>query len=942
MSLNELTRNAFQSGLPAPKWLSLCKLFIPRDLSHASQHEIEAALSNSVLVLYRSYPGDTNLQAYLKYAIHSGMLSLAVFIPTFLSAARSQDLHNTATLDVLCKTILECHYTTGLSPLGSIVPFGDPPILGTIQECMELVRVAHNLPSSNFHQLTTSASNLLVLLLSTVTDFSHITTPDALVQFAETSALLHLPRLPVDVRHVLENYAVSLSLQLGDEAKAAREAQMMHTLQLVGKGDIPSSISDRDNITCSLLLSTLVRHRSDEFGSGDGEKATVVLIAFIRFASWTPSTFYMQLFNAAMMCLAQESGTESRSKAGMLWRAFIVGRLPHLLAHFEKTIEMEGMPEADWRAAMHIAMASLTQREDLLQKCDAICQQTEHDNTVSSPHHMFMSELLHGLLAVGLIDQTYVVQTNLFQTQEFHSKIQAEAQDHGQELEPYLESKLTEDISMDDISSIIEKVWRDPSCHSTFATSIHKRFISAAAAADLESLGHLSKVLYTHEHALEIISLHVKLTELLAHALAVIEDYDCESVGDPQTAVSHIGNIVLFVQIAVGHYQLGKCKFVLGDRTLDADMLSSATIVYRVEDLKGDDAAAFTIWHKALFDSQSEGIEDSVLRSTKLKSLMKIAGTVLSHAIQMYVERKLERSVLENGIQYFLGPLLIWTVGGVIKALLTDMKHKIYWMSIYTEVVQLLLNPSSCPQPILGLLANIIVRTLHNDKPPVDPKFIRHQFDPTPVRKAALTALGSPAEGDHDQLDLNPIDNTTSPVVQTIRNAILSATTGQAPSLDINRCLRWTTPIDFLSILWAELSANLNDLEMCRRIARYVLTTPQPSRSPPLLPVFLHLVLPTLIASADRLVPPAQTVVVEMLVSVVSDALTSALYIEWAVLSTCKEQRLVLGQPALAMARRLGGDLRRRPGSPTSAILLQRLTASSSFIANFPTFTADF
>ena len=55
--------------------------------------------------------------------------------------------------------------------------------------------------------------------------------------------------------------------------------------------------------------------------------------------------------------------------------------------------------------------------------------------------------------------------------------------------------------------------------------------MSSSSSSDLESLGHLCKVLYTHEHALEIIALHVKLADVVACALAVIEDYDCETVG---------------------------------------------------------------------------------------------------------------------------------------------------------------------------------------------------------------------------------------------------------------------------------------------------------------------------------------------------------------------------------------------------------------------------
>ena len=53
---------------------------------------------------------------------------------------------------------------------------------------------------------------------------------------------------------------------------------------------------------------------------------------------------------------------------------------------------------------------------------------------------------------------------------------------------------------------------------------------------------------------------------------------------------------------------------MLNERKLTVDLLNSATVIYRIDDLKGEDAAAFNTWYKALFDSQIEGIEDSALR----------------------------------------------------------------------------------------------------------------------------------------------------------------------------------------------------------------------------------------------------------------------------------------------------------------------------------------
>lgn len=177
-------------------------------------------------------------------------------------AARSPELHNSATLDLLCRVALDCHYASGLPVIGSVVPYSKSPsdILGTVQDAVVLLKTAHSLPISHFHQLTTSASELLILLLSCVLDVSQISTAQAMLHFADTSDLLQIYRLSHGVREVLEAFALSLSLLLGDDAKAAREAQMMHTLQLaMGKGDILGPNSDTDITTFSLILHSFVR-----------------------------------------------------------------------------------------------------------------------------------------------------------------------------------------------------------------------------------------------------------------------------------------------------------------------------------------------------------------------------------------------------------------------------------------------------------------------------------------------------------------------------------------------------------------------------------------------------------------------------------------------------------------------------------------------------------
>lgn len=218
--------------------------------------------TDSVLVLYRSYPGDSDLQDYLKAAIQDGLLSVAVFVSTLLQAARSPELHVPSTIDSLCHIVLNAHYSSELPPLGSVVPYDVSPVivLGTIQDALALLRTAYSLPISHFHQLTTSVSELVMLLLSCVSsDMSQVPTAQAMVHFADANDLLQNFRLTPNVRQVLENLVISLSLIIGDDAKAVREAQIFHTIQLAfGKGSTHGHSTGTDVVTFGLMFNHLV------------------------------------------------------------------------------------------------------------------------------------------------------------------------------------------------------------------------------------------------------------------------------------------------------------------------------------------------------------------------------------------------------------------------------------------------------------------------------------------------------------------------------------------------------------------------------------------------------------------------------------------------------------------------------------------------------------
>jgi mediator of RNA polymerase II transcription subunit 5 len=98
--------------------------------------------------------------------------------------------------------------------------------------------------------------------------------------------------------------------------------------------------------------------------------------------------------------------------------------------------------------------------------------------------------------------------------------------------------------------------------------------------------------------------------------------------GDPQSAVGNLGDVVLFAQLAITRFKVIRVfSEILGlfntiqisdtlkhkNRPLDISYLRRADAI-PVLSAPTAEAKAFKTWSKALFDKNSEGIEDGVLR----------------------------------------------------------------------------------------------------------------------------------------------------------------------------------------------------------------------------------------------------------------------------------------------------------------------------------------
>ncbi|KAG2044771.1 mediator complex subunit Med5-domain-containing protein [Suillus americanus] len=858
MSLAELTRNSYQCGVSPQQWLGLCKLLVQQQDVGV---DFSTTISNAILELYRLYPADPTLREYLQLALSDGLLSNVVFVSTYIRAARDPELQNGSTLDMLCRLALNTHYASGLSPAGSIISLADSQVsvLSKVQDALALLRIAHSLPPSNFHQLIVSASELAILLLSCVTDMSQVTAAQAMIYLGDANDVLQSLRLSQELRQVLEGFVLSLSLLMGDDAKAVRDAQMLHTMQLtMGKNDVLGTNVETDTVTCGLLLQSLMACRTCDFGAGSDLEAVAVMTGTLRWTSWAPNVFCTQLLVAALTCVAQSSAKDDHESSFSLWRAFVVGRLPRLVFALTKTLEAHGTTEADWRAAMHAALLSLSQRTDLLAQCDVV---TRHGNGHDSDqdnntlHRSLIREFIQQLLAVGIIEYTFAVSMDPMMVNDPRTRLQSEAFDHGCSIETYLDSKLTLDSSPEDTLLLLEKIRQEPGSHHCFAAVVQKRFTSHSTSLDLEHLSHLTRTLYHHDFALDILSLHLKISYLICNALEIISEYDCETVGDPQTAVSHLGDIVLFAEMVLAKFRISS-PIIKDGKMYRTELLRCTSRVYQLDELSPEHKSAFVTWYKAIFDSNSEGIDDALLRTTKPQILLQISATLFSQAALARQENRIDNDTLQTGMSYFLGPLLQWTLVGVIHAMLFEIGHRALVAPFHLAIVQTILCSPSCPVVVRRLCSPSCLRLLSSKRIQAFPQ--SPVLDISVIRATCFQTLGVNKDPSCKALE----DHQISPATrwmdfpkQEIHEALALARRHKAPRIDVTRCLSATSPSRFLDLLWSELSvaSSLGEMETCRRLATFVLAMPrQLSSAPPLLPIFMYNVLPCLITAIDQ------------------------------------------------------------------------------------------
>ncbi|KZW00618.1 hypothetical protein EXIGLDRAFT_132482 [Exidia glandulosa HHB12029] len=952
----DLTQSAFLLGVPARTWETMLgSAYGKLDATVANFTEIGESILGALLELFVSYPGDQTLLAYLHMLVAPPTYTAMAHSYVPLSNALGFFIRNAgqmtdpATFHLVFKTLIGLHYANPVSAYGSIITYGEtvPSILNTVNACLPLLSTWESLTSSTpFHGQPSPISQIIVLLLSYVQDYSSITTTEAMMYYSEVQHALQTIPFDSDTRQALENLMMSLGLVVGDNAKAAREVEMMQAIQLnLAKSSSVGAAAGLDIITCGTLLRNLFDERAHDLSFGHTDEVVAVLRAVFHYTAMPLPAFYTQLILAAFDIVSQYAPQTPQKLRYQLWCSLVISRLPALLRRFDTHISAEIPSDIAPGSAVQAALRDVYSRTDLLGRMDSLAAAAE------STHVPLRTRFLQSLVAVALIDHPFASSLEASIPPEQLPRLVTEAQEHGMDLESYIESRVSMDGPIEDGMGLLDRAVTDFAVHASLSEVLQKRFISLASTQDVEPLSHMCKVLSRHDVTVDILSLHVPLNDILGHGLHFVHNFTCEGVGDPQTAVSQFGVVVQFMQLTLTRLQLASFSYSLAGKSLRSDFLLSHR-TYTMSELSREELVAFQNWHKALFGRDSDGIDDNILRSTNPLTLLRITPTLLSEAAAQAVVKVVDAECLRNGVQFFVGPLLNWTLVGVVKAFVAEIDRLGYCATMQIDVLKTLAASAKDMPVVFRLCANNLLRMVPE---PQAQNLLAKQNEFREMKRVAAIALYA-RPGEPLALPAVTHDHASYPSL-AIRRAIEIARSGGAPGINVRRCLTVSTPVAFLEIIWAEFTTPNADVahehDIFRRIAAHILVATAlhcHPNCPPLLPVFLHSFLPRKIAWLDAQLqvgePQLQTSDqrlqnIEMLTAILMSSMTAAFHLERSLNSLNTTYPSIKAAStrlkSMSLAARLSQSLRIST-SPVTAMIRQRLSTSHSFVAMYPEF----
>ncbi|KIO16017.1 hypothetical protein M407DRAFT_34352 [Tulasnella calospora MUT 4182] len=225
--------------------------------------------------------------------------------------------------------------------------------------------------------------------------------------------------------------------------------------------------------------------------------------------------------------------------------------------------------------------------------------------------------------------------------------------------------------SPEEIQNILVQMLEDFSSQAAVAASVQKVFAHLTTSPEgLERLSGLCKLLSENGNVLDVLSLHVCISELVADGLSLVDDFDVSSAAEIQMAYTQLGSIILFLQVCVYQFGLPGCIVSRNGRTLPTECLTAASAVHHPRSFSDNERSLMKDWHSNVFAGQSEGIDDKLLR----QNLLHMAASLFSEAL---ANKNTDVHALISGpVAYFFEPLFNWCLVGIVRGLADEALRK--------------------------------------------------------------------------------------------------------------------------------------------------------------------------------------------------------------------------------------------------------------------------
>ncbi|KAM0753502.1 hypothetical protein T439DRAFT_322399 [Meredithblackwellia eburnea MCA 4105] len=251
---------------------------------------------------------------------------------------------------------------------------------------------------------------------------------------------------------------------------------------------------------------------------------------------------------------------------------------------------------------------------------------------------------------------------------------------HPEDLIPQLPqdfySQFVTEGDPDQLRSVLEAVTA-VSTQSSLAQGVQMAIESWTRDHDLSTLASMCSALGTLPYTLDVMFLFIEPRAILKPVCEFLEAFDAavENFGEGHP-IERFGAIVLFLQIAVSRFALHRDlpHHLGGGNGFFCRWIPSISVVYALSDLDEEAKSVVDGWVADLF---GEGISDDLMQSTKPQVLLRVAPTICKQFLAATQAGVIDIDSLRDASGYFHQDLLSFTLPGVIRWLVGEIRRTV-------------------------------------------------------------------------------------------------------------------------------------------------------------------------------------------------------------------------------------------------------------------------